>query len=129
LSPDGRWIVYNTTRNDRTEVYVQPFPSGGLPVQISSDGGINAVWRGDGKEILYRKDSRIYSVRVEMRGNAIHASPAEALFNVRVPAGIVGDSMPMAVTRDGSKILFAQGVEQPNPQLTYVMTSWDHGRR
>jgi DNA-binding winged helix-turn-helix (wHTH) protein len=129
LSPDGRWIVYNTTRNDRTEVYAQPFPSGGLPVQISSGGGTNAVWRGDGKEILYRNDSTIYSVRVEIRGNAIHASPAEALFNVRVPAGIVGDSMPMAVTRDGSRILFAQGVEQPNPQLTYVMTSWDHGRQ
>ena len=26
--------------------------------------------------------------------------------------------MPMAVTRDGSRILFAQGVEQPSPQFT-----------
>ena len=33
--------------------------------------------------------------------------------------------MPLAVTRDGSRILFAQGVEQPDPQLTYVMTNWD----
>jgi hypothetical protein len=32
--------------------------------------------------------------------------------------------MPLAVTRDGSRILFMQGVEQPNPQLTYVMTAW-----
>jgi hypothetical protein len=31
----------------------------------------------------------------------------------------------MAVTRDGSRILFAQGVEQPSPRLTYIMTAWD----
>ena len=118
-------MVYKKISDIREEIYVQPFPLGGLPTQISSSGGREPVWRGDGKEILYRNGSTIYSVRVEVKGNTIHASQPEALFKVRVPAGIVGDSFPMAVTRDGSRILFAQGVEQPNPQLTYVMTNWD----
>jgi hypothetical protein len=29
------------------------------------------------------------------------------------------------VTNDGSRILFAQGVEQFDPRVTYVMTSFD----
>jgi hypothetical protein len=126
FSPDGRWVVYSAGADrSRLEVYAQPFPSGGLRTQLTSAGGERPVWRADGKEIVYLKGSTICSLRVEVKGNTIHASPREALFDVRVPSGIVGDEMPIAVTRDGSRILFAQAVEQPSPQLTYVMTAWD----
>ena len=87
--------------------------------------GYDAVWRGDGKEIVYRNGKTIYSLRVEATGNTIHAAAPETLFDVRVPAGLVREDLPLAVTRDGSRILFTQGVEQPNPQLTYVMTAWE----
>jgi hypothetical protein len=129
FSPDGRWIVYPADTGSRKELYVQPFPSGALRMQLTSTGGDAPIWRGDGREILYRNGTTICSLRVEVKGNTVHASPPETLFEVRVPAGLVGDAMPMAVTRDGSRILFAQGVEQPNPQLTYVMTAWDTSLR
>jgi hypothetical protein len=38
---------------------------------------------------------------------------------------MVGDSCPLAVARDGERILFAQAVEQPDPQLNYAMTAWE----
>jgi Tol biopolymer transport system component len=126
FSPDGRWVVYSASADRyHFELYAQPFPSGGLRTQLTSAGGDRPIWRGDGKEILYLNGSTICSLRVEVKGNTIHASPPEPLFDVRVSNGIVGDEMPIAVTRDGSRILFAQAVEQPNPQLTYVMTAWD----
>jgi hypothetical protein len=126
FSPDGRWIVYSAVdTNGREEVYVQRFPAGGLRKQLSLDGGADPIWRRDGKEILYRKGSTIYSLIVEEQGEDLHAKAPAALFQVRVPNGIVVGDMPMAVTGDGSKILFAQGVQQPDPQLTYVMTAWD----
>jgi len=126
FSPDGRWIVYEDRRetNSRLEVYVQAFPSRGLPTQISVDGGRAPVWCGDGKEILYLNGSTIYSVPVETRRGMIDAGPPQPLFNVRVPA-ITGDVTPLAVTRDGSRILFEQAVQQPQPQPTYMMTAWD----
>jgi hypothetical protein len=61
---------------------------------------------------------------VDVKGKTIRTSAPEALFDVRVPAGLVYEDLPFAVTRDGSRILFTEGVEQPNPQLTYVMTEW-----
>ena len=126
FSPDGRWIVYSDTRETSSgrEVYVQTYPPRGLPAQISAGGGWAPVWRGDGKEILYLNGSTIYSVRVEVRRGAIHAGPPQPLFSVRVPP-ITGDVTPIAVTRDGSRILSEQPAEQPQPQLTYMMTSWD----
>jgi hypothetical protein len=126
FSPDGRWVVYSAERaSHRSEVYVQPFPEGGLPLQLTQGGGEEPLWRGDGKEILYRKDSTVFALRVEARGRTFHANPPQALFNIRDPDDLVGDSMPMAVTRDGSRILFAKEVDQPDPQLTYVMTAWE----
>ena len=45
--------------------------------------------------------------------------------HVRVPAGLVGDSQTLAVSRDGSRIFFAQALEGANSRMTYVMTARD----
>src|SRR5262249_2595786 len=67
FSPDGRWVAYESNQSGRVEVYVRPFvqPSRPAPadnatgtestnvaggqVPISETGGIEAVWRPDGK--------------------------------------------------------------------------------
>jgi serine/threonine-protein kinase len=55
LSPDGRWLAYNSDETGRSEVFVRPFPdvdSGRW--QISSDGGFWPVWSPAGGELFYR---------------------------------------------------------------------------
>ena len=119
FSPDGRWFVYSVRDANRYEIYAQPFASGGLRTQISSGGGEEPNWRGDGKEILYRKGKKIYSVSVNAKGGEIHAGAPEVLFEVAVPDTLNSSSDPLAVTSDGSAILFAQGVKQPDPPVSY----------
>jgi hypothetical protein len=53
ISPDGRWLAYTSTETGQPEVYVQPYPGPGPKVQISSDGGLSAVWARNGKELFY----------------------------------------------------------------------------
>jgi Tol biopolymer transport system component len=54
LSPNGRWIAYDSSESGRSEVYVQAFPDkGGGRWQVSRSGGSLASWRADGKEIYY----------------------------------------------------------------------------
>jgi len=127
FSPDGRFIVYSAyvPAVNRIEVFVKPFAFAGLPRQISVDGGAAPVWRGDGREILYYSGSTVYGVRVSLRRNQLSASAPSPLFDVRVPAGLAGDSAPLAVTRDGSRILFAQAGEGADSKMTYIMTGWD----
>ena len=54
LSPDGRWLAYQTNNTGRSEIYVRPFPDldGGI-WQISADGGWQPVWSRDGTRLFF----------------------------------------------------------------------------
>jgi len=54
LSPDARWIAYQSNESGRYEVYVRPFPEldAGL-VQVSSEGGTRPFWGPDGQELFF----------------------------------------------------------------------------
>jgi Tol biopolymer transport system component/tRNA A-37 threonylcarbamoyl transferase component Bud32 len=55
ISPDGKWIAYtDNSKDNRNEIYVQPFPTGAGRYQISNNGGDWPRWRGDSKELFYR---------------------------------------------------------------------------
>jgi eukaryotic-like serine/threonine-protein kinase len=56
FSPDGKWIAYDSNESGQTDVYIQSFPPSGGKWQVSSGGGSNPRWRGDGKELFYRED-------------------------------------------------------------------------
>ncbi len=53
LSPDGRWLAYNSDESGQTEVYVRPFPGPGGRMPVSVGGGSRPVWAHDGREIFY----------------------------------------------------------------------------
>src|SRR5262249_34330847 len=65
VSPDGRWVAYQSEESGSTEVYVQAFPSPGSRVQISTDGGFEPTWSRGGRELFYRTGDKMMVVSVE----------------------------------------------------------------
>ena len=54
LSPDGRWLTYQSNKTGRQEIYVRPFPlTGQGEVAVTDDGGTRPVWARDGSELYY----------------------------------------------------------------------------
>jgi serine/threonine protein kinase len=53
LSADGHWIAYESDESGKREVYVSAFPKPAGRLQVSSGGGRQPKWRGDGKELYY----------------------------------------------------------------------------
>ena len=53
LSPDDKWFAYSSDESGRNEVYVRPF-AGGDRIQVSVNGGVEAVWSRNGRELYYR---------------------------------------------------------------------------
>jgi serine/threonine-protein kinase len=56
VSPDGRWIVYDSDESGQYEIYVRPYPNAyaGGRWQVSSGGARQPLWSHDGKEIYFR---------------------------------------------------------------------------
>jgi len=53
VSPDGRWLAYQSNETGQDEVYVQPFPAPGPRVRISTAGGGAPSWTRNGRELVY----------------------------------------------------------------------------
>ena len=53
LSPDGRWIMYVSSRSGRGEVYVQALDGTGNATQISTDGGSDPQWFRDTPRVIF----------------------------------------------------------------------------
>ena len=55
LSPDGRWIAYESDESGQTEIWVQPFPNvADGRWQISRDGGVAPRWGPDSREVFFQ---------------------------------------------------------------------------
>ena len=54
LSPDGRWLAYESNETGRDEVYVRPFPAvGDGKWQVSTSGGVAPLWSRTGTELFF----------------------------------------------------------------------------
>jgi serine/threonine-protein kinase len=130
ISPDGRWITYESHESGRPEVYVRPFPdveSGGR-WQISTAGGRWPLWTPDGGEILYLQPSvlragTMMAAAVEP-GRTFSAGSPRALFEVAYSPNFSGRSFD--VSADGQRLLMIKPSAQqddnaPPPQLVVVL--------
>jgi hypothetical protein len=84
LSPDGRWLAYESEESGQFEVFVRSFPGAGERRQISKGGGRQPRWRRDGKELFYvSPDRKIVAVDVRT-GAAFEAGLPKPLFQTRI---------------------------------------------
>ena len=75
VSPNGRWVAFNTDESGVWEVYVAAFPTFTAKRQVSSGGGVQPQWRADGRELFYlAPDGSIMSVPVDT-GTEFTAKP------------------------------------------------------
>ena len=68
VSPDGRWIAFESNAGGRSRVYVQPFPAPGARVQVSEDGGYEPLWSASGRELFYRIPGRVMAAEIQTNG-------------------------------------------------------------
>ena len=69
VSPDGRWLEYQSNESGQLEVYVRPFPGPGGVRPVSVDGGITPVWAHNGREIVgeFKRSSQHLRKEEELR--------------------------------------------------------------
>ena len=112
FSPDGRWVAFSSTaESDIPEVYVARFPTPGPLWRISADGGTQARWRHDGKEIFYLSPGRqLMSATLTLGDDGVKVDRIEPLFTLRFPYGAYH---AFDVTKDGRRFLVNTSISSP----------------
>jgi Tol biopolymer transport system component len=67
LSPDGRWLLYQSNESGDPEIYVRRYPELERSWQVSEGGGAQAAWSRDGREIYYRAGGRFMAATFDGR--------------------------------------------------------------
>jgi Tol biopolymer transport system component len=122
LSPDGRWLAYDTDESGRKEVYVVSFPEGQGRVQISNAGAVEAKWARGGREILYTAfDGKVTSVEIDASRGLRPGTP-RPLFQLPEGTGFGWD-----VSADGERFLLNVPVIKSSSVPLSVVVNWAAG--
>jgi serine/threonine-protein kinase len=105
VSPDGRWLAYQSNESGRDEVYVRPFPNvNGGRWQVSSNGGSKPLWARSGRELFYIDGAgALVTVGVQATGG-FSVGSATRLLETRFFSALQARSYD--VSPDGARFLF-----------------------
>jgi len=130
VSPDGKWMAYVSDATGSAQVYVRQFPAGQRRWQVSTDGGFEPKWRGDGREMFYiASDQQMMSVAVTAHGTNFDAGRPTPLFRASVLGapfqnGFVRNEY--AVTRDGQRFLLNEPTGGTAAYAIRVLVNWQN---
>ena len=106
ISPDGKWVAYASDESGNWEIYVTTFPGAAGKWQVSSGGGVEPRWRGDGKEIFYIGSTGMLTAVPVNAGATFSSGTPTPLFQIRGRAPISStDVFSYDVAKDGQRFL------------------------
>jgi Tol biopolymer transport system component len=85
FSPDGKWVAFASDASQATQIYVRSLADGTVQQQISTTGGLEPLWRRDGKELYYvAPDDTIMAVAIDTASGRIRTGTPQPLFTANI---------------------------------------------
>jgi len=129
LSPDGRWMTYDSDESGRVEVFAQSFPNPHLKRwKVSPAHGSEPMWTRGGRELVYRKGDSVMAVSIDLQTG--RSGQPKALFGGPYPDS-PGWTRPRSydVSRDGERFLMLKlPLERVRPRINVVLNWFDELR-
>jgi Tol biopolymer transport system component len=127
ISPDGRWVAYQTNESGTSETYVRPFSAdgngAGAKRLISNGISFYPRWRADGKGLFYVTASLdLMAVDIDT-SNGFQAGTPHRLFTAPAPLLNIGWSL----TADAKRFLFITTPNGGRPAPFTVVLNWAAG--
>ena len=128
FSPDGKWLAYVSDESGRPEIYVRSFSGSGGKWQVTTEGGIQPMWRRDGKELYYvDPDKNLTAVKVDS-SSAIPFGDHENLFQISFPANNPWRARNRYVPMDtGQKFLVNDAADGASRLPMTLILNWQSG--
>jgi Tol biopolymer transport system component len=125
FSPDGEWVAYASNESGKWEIYVTSFPEPRGKWQVSTGGGGQPRWRGDGKELFYlSSDNKMMAVPVTT-GSKFDSGTPVALFQTTPREQVsLNDVFVYDLRRDGQRFLINTQVKQAEVEPMSIILNW-----
>jgi Tol biopolymer transport system component/tRNA A-37 threonylcarbamoyl transferase component Bud32 len=124
LSPNGLWLAYASDESGTWEIYVQGFGGTRGKAQVSTAGGSQPAWRGDGKELFYvGPDGRLFAVPAS-GDRTFEAGPPRPLFQTALPPMLAPFRTGYAVSADGQRFLVNSLRPNSESSAITVVLNW-----
>ena len=127
VSPDGRWLAYQSDETGRFEVYVRPYPEvdAGRWL-VSTAGGMSPRWSLDGRELFFYEGDAIARVPIAVAGSALAPGRPARVLAVKPFGGRLGPAFE--VSPDGQRFLFLMpaAMDAPRPTSLVLVQNWAH---
>jgi tRNA A-37 threonylcarbamoyl transferase component Bud32 len=122
VSPDGRYIAYQSPESGRYEVYVRPLPSAGQERwKISVSGGTRPAWAHNGRELFYL-DANNTLIAVPVRASGLSFVAGKPTTVVDMPYLEPNPARHYDVSPDGQRFLMIKGTASSNHDAAAVTT-------
>jgi serine/threonine-protein kinase len=130
ISPDGRWLAYQSNESGRNEIYVRPFPNVEAGKrQVSTNGGVQPLWSPTRKELFYLSNDFAMRVPVTLTPTLELGVPEQlfpAKYVLAPPGGGLGRMYD--VSHDGQRFLVTKegtaAEERPLSPRMILVQNW-----
>ena len=125
ISPDGRWVAYESDESGAYEIYVRPFPdaSGGR-WQISNGGGRKPLWNRNGRELFFVSRAGAMMAAALESAAAFSASAPVELFRGDYYFGSASSvGRTFDVSLDGRRFLIIKD-DHSRPTSISIVLNW-----
>ncbi len=124
FSPNGKWVAYCSNESGKWEIYVTSFPDARGKWQVSSGGGTQPRWRGDGRELFYlAPDGKLMAVPT---GSNFDPGTPVALFQANARELVAtSERFSYDVAKDGQRFLINTQVKNSDAQPMSIILNWD----
>ena len=132
VSPDGRWLAYQSNDSGRAEIWVRPFAdvNGGRWL-VSAGGGFQPLWSRDGREMFYRDlTGAVMRVAIEV-GPGWAADTPTMLFGAGQYYFGYGEAFGRTydISRDGRRFLMIKDVAPDQSSAPTILVDSELVRR
>ena len=122
ISPDGRWLAYQSNETGHDEIYVRPFPNvdDGKRL-VSPSGGMQPLWARNGRELFFESSGALMRVPLTM-GSTLEAGTPTKLIDGPQSYGLPGRMYD--VSPDGRRFLMIKeiaGVDEVPPSARLIL--------
>jgi len=121
FSPNGRWVAYASDESGQSEIYIDSFPKPGTGtrIRVTTAGGTEPRWRGDGRALYFRRGSEVHVARLSLGPPAPEVASLDRLFDAGAPI------RSFDVTPDGARFLLNLPALSAAPRSATMVVHWN----